>query len=80
MNLEIINPEQKVYSGKVKSVIVPGAKGSFGILRNHAPIISTLEKGKVKIIEDNGAEKIFDIERGIIEVNRNKIILIAESL
>ena len=78
MHLEIISPEKKIYEGKVKLVKVPGSKGSFEILLNHAPIISTLEKGDVKIIDIEGKESIFAIDGGIIEVNSNKISLLAE--
>lgn len=79
MYLEIITPDKKVYSGKVASVQVPGSKGSFAVLEYHAPIISTLEKGKVKIVE-RGTESFFEISGGIIEVKDNIIIILAESV
>lgn len=78
MYLEIVTPDNKIYTGEVKLVQVPGADGSFEILKNHAPIISTLNAGKVKIVEEDDSEKFFDISKGVIEVNRNKIILLAE--
>jgi F-type H+-transporting ATPase subunit epsilon len=78
MHLEIISPEKKVYVGEVKLVKVPGSKGSFEILLNHAPIISTLDKGEVKIVDMEGKESVFEIDGGIIEVNNNKISLLAE--
>ena len=79
MYLEIITPDKKVYSGKVNSVQVPGSKGSFAVLEYHAPIISTLEKGKVKIVE-KGSESFFEIGGGIIEVKDNIVIILAESI
>lgn len=79
MYLEIITPDKKVYSGKVASVQVPGSKGSFAVLEYHAPIISTLEKGKVKIVE-RGTESFFEISGGIIEVKDNIVIILAESV
>ena len=79
MYLEIITPDKKVYSGKVTSVQVPGSKGSFAVLEYHAPIISTLEKGKVKIVE-KGTESFFEISGGVIEVKDNIIIILAESI
>ncbi len=79
MYLEIITPDKKVYSGKVTSVQVPGSKGSFAVLEYHAPIISTLEKGKVKIVE-RGTESFFEISGGVIEVKDNIIIILAESI
>lgn len=79
MKLEIITPEKKLYEGRVKMVRVPGTKGSFAILRNHAPIISTLEKGTIRIIPGDKDDEIFiDILGGIIEVQRNKIIVLAD--
>ena len=49
MYLEIITPDKKVFEGEVKLIQLPGSKGGFEILKNHAPIISTLEKGSIKI-------------------------------
>jgi F-type H+-transporting ATPase subunit epsilon len=78
MHLEIVSPDKKVFSGEVKLVQVPGADGSFEILKNHAPIISTLTKGRVKIVEMDDKEQFFEIEKGVIEVNKNKIVLLTE--
>jgi F-type H+-transporting ATPase subunit epsilon len=80
MKIEIITPDKKVYEGDVKSVRVPGKKGSFQVLKDHAPIISTLENGNVIMVEQEGAEKIFEISGGVIEVKANKIILLADSV
>lgn len=79
MYLEIITPDKKVFSGKISSVQVPGSKGSFAILEYHAPIISTLEKGNVKIVE-GGHESFFEISGGMIEVKDNNVIILAESV
>jgi F-type H+-transporting ATPase subunit epsilon len=70
----------KIFEGEVSLVKVPGSKGSFEVLNNHAPIISTLEEGKVKVITGNNETKYFDIDGGVIEVNSNRIILLAENL
>jgi F-type H+-transporting ATPase subunit epsilon len=80
MKIEIITPDRKVYEGEIKSVRVPGKKGSFQVLKDHAPIISTLEKGTVIIIDQDNREAIFEIDGGVIEVKTNKIILLAESV
>ncbi|HZL11602.1 MAG TPA: ATP synthase F1 subunit epsilon [Prolixibacteraceae bacterium] len=80
MILEIITPDKKVYSGQVKLVQLPGSKGSFEIMKHHAPIISTLEKGKIKVEEENGQVLFFEIEGGIVENKDNKIIVLAESI
>ncbi|MFC2081380.1 ATP synthase F1 subunit epsilon [Bacteroidota bacterium] len=79
MNLQIITPDKKVFDGEVKLVQVPGSKGSFQILKNHAPIISTLEKGNVKIIDGDDRTSSVPISGGVIEVKNNEIIILAES-
>ena len=80
MKLEIITPDQKVYSGNIKLVKVPGSKGSFEILKNHAPIISTLNNGEVKIIDMQNKTVFYEIGGGVIEVKQNNIIILAESV
>jgi len=79
MYLEILTPDQKVFSGEVTSVQVPGSSGSFEVLTNHAPIISSLERGNVtiQIAKD---EKVFTIDGGVIEVIKNKVVVLAESI
>lgn len=79
MHLEIITPDKKVYEGDVSLIQLPGSKGGFEILKNHAPIISTLEKGVLKIKEINGAEQHFEVDEGVIENKANKIIVLVES-
>lgn len=79
MYLEIITPEKKVFEGEVKLVQLPGSKGAFEMLNNHAPIISTLEKGKIKVEDLNGKEHFFDIDGGVVENKSNKIIVLVES-
>ncbi len=80
MKIEIITPDRKVYSGDIKSIRVPGKKGSFQILKDHAPIVSTLENGPVIMVDLAGNETIYDISGGVIEAKMNKIILLAESV
>jgi len=80
MKLEIITPDKKVYSGQVKLVQLPGIAGLFEILNNHAPIISTLVRGKIKIEEENGQILYFEVDGGIVENKDNKIIVLAESV
>jgi F-type H+-transporting ATPase subunit epsilon len=79
MNLQIFTPDTRIYEGKVKLVQVPGSKGSFQVLNNHAPIISTLERGNVKIIDNKDHTELFPISGGVIEVKNNEIIILAES-
>ena len=80
MLLEIISPDKKLYSGDADLVKVPGSKGSFAILKDHAPIISTLMKGQIKIIAPDGKTSTFEIDGGVIEAKNNKIIVLAENV
>ena len=80
MKIEIITPDRKIYSGEIRSVRVPGRKGSFQVLKDHAPIISTLDAGPVIMADNQGAEVQFEITGGVIEVRRNRIILLADSV
>ena len=78
MLLEIITPEKKVFQGEVNSVQFPGTKGKFEVLNNHAPIISTLTNGHIRVIYDNNKTELFEIDGGVIEMQNNKIIVLAE--
>jgi F-type H+-transporting ATPase subunit epsilon len=80
MKIEIITPDKRIFEGDIKSVRVPGKKGSFQVLKDHAPIISTLERGKVILVDHEANETIFEIDGGLIEVKANKIILLADSV
>ena len=77
MQLEIITPEKDLYQGEVESINLPGSDGFFGLLNDHAPLVSTLKAGEIKIIE-NGSEKTFTVNGGVVEVNNNKVIVLAE--
>ena len=78
MELEIVTPDEILYQGKVSLIQVPGSKGLFQVLQYHAPIISTLEKGKIKVEEWGGAPQYFEIEGGVIEVRKNITVILAE--
>lgn len=78
MYLEIITPEKTIFTGEVRLVQVPGTKGSFEILHNHAPIISSLQEGVVRLITNEGKEKNIDINGGIIEAKNNQITILGE--
>jgi F-type H+-transporting ATPase subunit epsilon len=80
MKIEIITPDKKVFDGDIKSIRVPGKKGSFQVLKDHAPIISTLDNGPVIIVDQEGKITQYEINGGVIEVKMNKIILLAESV
>ncbi|WP_276088859.1 ATP synthase F1 subunit epsilon [Pedobacter sp. JY14-1] len=79
MTLEILTPDKKVFEGEVSAVTVPGILGSFQILKDHAPIISTLEDGAV-IVKSKTGEDTFIIKGGVVEVIKNKIVVLAEGV
>ncbi len=76
----MLTPEKQVYSGKVRLITIPGSKGPFTVLRNHAPIISTIEKGMIRIVTSLGKNKFFTIDSGIVEVKNNRISLVGENI
>ena len=79
MNLEILTPEKKLYSGEVYGVQMPGISGSFEVLERHAPLVSALKAGRVKILKDKQNHfAYFDIQGGFVEVLNNKVTLLAE--
>lgn len=79
MFLEIITPEKNIFTGEVKLVQLPGSKGAFEILKNHAPIISTLTKGTIKVKDANDKELLFEITGGVAQNTKNKIIVLVET-
>ena len=92
MHLEIVSPEATLFSGEVTSIVVPGTNGDFEMLNNHAPVVSILKEGFVKIsgnIElneevqdkftkgDNG-RTLLKINSGTLEMKDNKVIVLAD--
>lgn len=78
MIIEIVTPERKIYEGEIRLVQAPGTNGSFELMNNHAPIISTLHEGTLRIITANEDEKTFELNSGILECMDNKVIVLAE--
>ena len=79
MQLEIVTPDEKIFEGEAKHVQLPGKDGLFGILDNHAPIVATLKKGKIKVEATGGDIQHFEIGGGVVEMNNNKVIVLAEA-
>jgi F-type H+-transporting ATPase subunit epsilon len=80
LDLEIISPEKKVYAGKIKSVTIPGTKGNFQVLYNHAPLISTLEIGIIKVVLPDDSTLIFATSGGSTEVLENKVLILSDTV
>ena len=78
MHCDILTPDEAVFSGEVTGVQVPGTEGRFEVLFNHAPIISTLTAGKIVLRTAEGNKEI-EGDEGVIEVIKNKIIILLES-
>ncbi len=80
MFLEIITPDKRIYEGEIERIRLPGSKGLFEILKNHAPIISTLSKGVIRVIDDKGRRHIWEVNGGIAESKDNTVIVLLESV
>lgn len=78
MNLEIRTPDKTVFSGKVSLAQLPGVDGLFEVLENHAPLVAALQKGRIKIQDENDAIQYFDINGGVAEVRKNNLLVLAE--
>ncbi|WP_462317420.1 F0F1 ATP synthase subunit epsilon [Marinilabilia sp.] len=74
--LEIITPEEILYDGPVGLVEVPGAQGRFVLLRDHAPIISTLVRGDVRVIGKDGYDHHFKCKEGVLECHENHTVIL----
>jgi F-type H+-transporting ATPase subunit epsilon len=80
MTLEILTPDKKVFEGEVTSVSLPGTMGGFEILNHHAPIISTLEDGKLIVRGGGAGEQVFMIQGGVVENLNNHVVVLAEGI
>jgi F-type H+-transporting ATPase subunit epsilon len=79
MTLEILTPERKLFSGEVYGVQMPGISGSFEVLDKHAPLVSALKAGRVKVLRDKQNHVAnFDIQGGFVEVLNNKTTVLVE--
>jgi F-type H+-transporting ATPase subunit epsilon len=79
MNLEILTPEKKLYSGNVYGVQLPGTTGLFEVLEKHAPLVSALKAGRLKVLRDRSSQvSYFDIQSGFVEVINNNVTVLVE--
>jgi len=78
MHLEILTPEKKLWSDEVYGVQLPGIGGKFEVLDRHAPIVSALGKGVLKVLTDKQNARSFNIAGGFAEVFDNKVTVLAE--
>lgn len=78
MTLEILTPEQKIFSGEVYGVQLPGISGLFEVLDRHAPMVSALKAGSLKILKDKNSAQTYSIQSGFVEVLNNKTTVLVE--
>ena len=79
MVLEILTPEKKLFSGEVYGVQMPGISGSFEVLDRHAPLVSALKEGRVKVLRDKqNHTAAYQIQSGFVEVLNNKVTVLVE--
>ena len=79
MYLEIVTPDKKVFEGEVVAATFPGVDGSFQVLNNHAPLVSTLAKGII-LYRDKDDEYEVIVDGGVVEVLHNRVVVLAESI
>ncbi|MFQ5687330.1 MAG: ATP synthase F1 subunit epsilon [Candidatus Scalindua sp.] len=79
-SLSIITPEKVVYSNEVTAVTAHGSDGYLGILPQHAPLVTTLEPGPLSITESDEKKVAFSVNRGIMEVRKNKVVVLADAV
>lgn len=78
MILEILTPEKKIFSGEVYGVQLPGIDGMFEVLEKHAPLVSALKFGNLKILNDKNTSTVYSIQSGFVEVLNNKTMVLVE--
>ncbi|NOX86732.1 MAG: ATP synthase F1 subunit epsilon [Chlorobi bacterium] len=79
MKVEIITPDREIYKGEAYLIQLPGIDGSFEILNNHAPLISALKEGRIKLKKSKESkDEFYEVKGGVIEVLNNKVIILAE--
>lgn len=76
MQLDILTADKTLFSGEVDSITLPGSKGQFQVLNNHAAMVSSLDKGLVKTQSKSG-NQTFEIKGGVVEILKNKVVVLA---
>ena len=77
--LEVVTPERVAYSGQVASLQAPGSEGSFGVLAGHIPLLTSLQIGRLRFVEEDGNEVQMAISGGFVEVGREQVAVLAET-
>lgn len=77
--LEVVTPERVAYSGPVSSLQAPGSEGSFGVLAGHIPLLTALQIGRLRFVEEGGSEVQMAVSGGFVEVGRTQVAVLAEA-
>lgn len=80
MFLELVTPDKKLFEGEVQSVRLPGVEGTFEVLNNHAPIVSVLDKGDLRVRTTDKKDTIYKIDGGVVEMLNNKLVVLIEKV
>ena len=78
MKVKITKPDSTLYDGDAKLLQLPGTGGLFEIMNNHAPIISSLGRGTVRLVKDNDEEQTFDIRGGVVKGQQNNLLILVQ--
>ena len=78
-HLEIVTPRKVIFSAEVQSFSAPGVVGGFQVLKSHAPLLSSIQIGEVKVIDTAGTETRYATSGGFVEVRENKVVMLAET-
>ncbi len=78
MKVTISKPDSTLYEGEARLVQLPGTGGKFEILENHAPIISSLQKGTLRLLDNDGKEHLFEIRGGVVKGQQNELIILVQ--
>ncbi len=80
LHVEIVTPQGTLYNGSAQAVTLPGGLAPFQVLVNHAPIISTLDLGALRVLDSDGDEQVFAVTGGFVEVKHNRVSIVAEEV
>ncbi len=78
--LDVITPEKTVYTNEVTAILAHGTSGYLGVLAHHCPLVTTLEPGPFKITEPGDKEVKFSMEKGFMEVRKNRVVVLADAV
>ena len=78
MTVEILTPEKKIFSDDAYGVQLPGIAGSFEVLDKHAPLVSALKTGRLKVLNTKTQSTIFEVKDGFVEVLNNQVTILVE--